>query len=101
MRCKSPVKFNDKGLPVSHQASHFQGRRKENTRFDPENVCCLCSGCHSYLGSNPAEHYQFQVKLLGQEKVDEVVLKSNMYRKKDRKSETLYWRARIKEDYAR
>ena len=35
-RCHSPVQVNDKGLPVTHQASHFQGRKKESTRFDEE-----------------------------------------------------------------
>lgn len=98
-RCGSSVKFNTKGLPVSHQASHFQGRRKENTRFDPDNVCTLCAGCHNYLGANPAEHYEFQVKRLGQKKVDELILKSNMYTKKDRKSEKLYWQHKLWEDY--
>lgn len=99
VRCHSAVKLNDRGLPVSHQASHFQGRRKENTRFDPDNVDTLCAGCHSYLGANPAEHYEFQVKLKGQDKVEEVVLKSNIYHKKDRRLEALFWQRRLKQDY--
>ena len=97
MRCGSPVKFNDKGMPVSHQASHFVGRRKEATRFDEENVDCLCGGCHMYFTANPAEHYQWQVNKKGQKTIDMLVLRSNQYQKKDRKMAHLYWTERLKE----
>jgi hypothetical protein len=97
MRCGSPVQLNAKGLPITHQASHFQGRRKEGTRFEPLNVDTMCSGCHSYLGANPAEHYACHVEHKGQEIVDALVLQSNMYHKKDRQAEKLYWRQKLKE----
>lgn len=96
LRCQSQVRVNDKGEPVSHQASHFQGRGKENTRFDPENVCTLCTGCHMYLTAHPAEHYAWQIARLGQQKVDDIVLRSNLYRKKDRKAEALFWKQELK-----
>lgn len=96
LRCKTPVQLNGKGLPVNLQASHFQGRGKENTRFDPDNVCALCMGCHAYFTAFPAEHYMWQVERLGQTKVDEVVLKSNMYCKKDRKLQAIFWRQELK-----
>lgn len=95
MRCGSPVQFNDKGMPVSHEASHFQGRRKEATRFDPENVDTMCAACHTYLGANPYEHVQFQVKLKGQRAVDAIILRSNGYKKRDDKMECIIWRAAI------
>lgn len=98
-RCGSPVRLNDKGLPVSHQASHFQGRGKESTRFDPLNVDTLCGGCHSYFGANPAEHTEWQVAQKGQSVVNDIVLRSNMYTKKDRVSEKLYWTQKVKDDY--
>ena len=97
MRCNSPVKFNDKGDPVSHQASHFQGRGKEATRFDPENVDCMCGGCHMYLGSMPYEHVQWQVKQKGQQAVDMIILRSNGYHKKDRKMSALIWEQAYKD----
>lgn len=97
MRCSSPVRLNTQGLPITHQASHFQGRRKEGTRFEPLNVDTLCGGCHSYLGSNPAEHYAWQVAQKGQTIVDNLVLQSNLYHKKDRLSEKIYWQAKLKE----
>lgn len=97
LRCLSSVKLNHKKMPVSHQASHFMGRRKENTRFDPENVCTLCSGCHLYFTAHPAEHYQWQVARLGETTVESLILRSNMYCKKDRTSEAIYWRQKLKE----
>lgn len=76
--------------------SHFQGRGKENTRFDPDNCVALCYGCHRYFTSHPAEHYIWQVERLGQAKVDSLVLKSNMYVKKDRKLQAMYWQQELK-----
>ena len=97
MRCHSPVRFNEKGLPVSHQASHFVGRRKESVRFDEENVDCLCGACHMYFTAHPAEHYLWQVERKGQKTVDAIVLRSNTYHKKDRQMAYLYWSERLKE----
>lgn len=96
LRCLSPVEFKN-GLPVSHQASHFQGRGKEATRFDQDNVCTLCMGCHMYFTANPAEHYQWQVERLGLARVTTLVLDSNGYKKKDRKMEVLIWRQALKD----
>lgn len=98
-RCHSKVLVNDKGLPVSHHASHFQSRRKESTRFDPENVDTLCGGCHQYFTANPGEHYEWQVKTKGQHKVDSLVLRSNFTQKKDRKLALIYWKQRLKDDF--
>lgn len=97
LRCASPVELNSKGLPVSHQASHFQGRGKENTRFSEENVCTLCMGCHMYFTAHPAEHYLWQVDRLGEKTVKELILWSNQYTKKDRQSQYLYWKQQLKE----
>lgn len=91
-RCHSPVQFNDKGDPVSHQASHFQGRRKENTRFDPENVDCLCGGCHKYFTAMPYEHVEWQKKTKGEKTVQAIIIRSNAYKKKDRKLEAMIWK---------
>lgn len=88
--------MNEKGMPVNLQASHFQGRGKESTRFDPENVCALCGGCHAYFTAYPAEHYMWQVHRLGQETVDAIILRSNFTTKKDRKMELIKWRAALK-----
>jgi hypothetical protein len=96
-RCHSPVRLNAKGEPVTHQASHFQGRGKEATRFDLENVDTLCGGCHMYFTAYPAEHYMWQVNQKGQQTVDQIVLRSNGYKKKDRKMELIIWREALKQ----
>jgi len=95
-RCHSPVKFNDRGLPVSHQASHFKGRAKEGTRFEPLNVDTLCGGCHRYFTAQPDEHVEWQIQTKGQEIVDKIRIQANTYHKKDRIAEKLYWQAEVK-----
>lgn len=79
--------------------SHFVGRGKESTRFDPENASAHCYGCHQYLTSYPDEHVKWKITQLGQEKVDALILKSNIYQKKDRVSEEMYWEQRLLKDF--
>lgn len=79
--------------------SHFVGRGKENTRFDPDNASAHCYGCHQYFTSHPLEHTAWKVAKVGQDKVDELRLKSAIYHKKDRKIEAMYWRQKLKEEY--
>lgn len=71
--------------------SHFQGRGKEGTRFEPDNCDALCYGCHRYFTAQPGEHYNWQVKRKGQARVDSLILQSNTYKKKQRKDEKLIW----------
>lgn len=98
LRCGSGVTFNDKGLPVTHQASHFFGRGKESTRFDEENVDTLCTGCHQEWGSADREAYRvFKIKQLGQRGFDLLTLRANTPGKKDRKMAHLYWSKRLYE----
>lgn len=79
----------------SLQCSHFQGRGKEATRFEPLNCDALCYGCHQYFTAHPAEHYAWQVMRKGQDIVDRLVLQSNTYKKKERRLEALYWRQEL------
>lgn len=85
MRCHSTVNLNDKGLPISHQASHYFGRSAENTRFDPDNVDCLCMGCHKIWGSDDKEGYRnFKISQLGEKGFKALMVRANTYCKKDR-----------------
>lgn len=77
--------------------SHFMGRGKEGTRFEPANCDALCYGCHQYFTSHPAEHYQWQVDKKSQALVDQLVVQSNTYKKKDRKMEKLIWTQALKD----
>lgn len=86
MRCSSPVLFNDKGLPVSHHNSHYFGRGRENTRYDPSNCICLCHGCHQHWGSADKEGYRnFMIKWLGEKGFEMLSIRAETYAKKDRK----------------
>ena len=87
-RCRTQYKPPTQAL----HCSHFQGRGKEGTRFEPLNADALCYGCHQYFTSHPAEHYAWQVARKGQKTVDMLVLQSNTYHKKDRKMEMIRWR---------
>lgn len=90
-RCKRKFTPPTSGL----HCSHFMGRAKENTRFNPLNACALCYGCHQYFTSHPLEHYEWQVERIGIDKVNNLRLWSNVYKKKDRKAEALYWQAEL------
>lgn len=98
MRCQSPVQFNDQGMPASHQNSHYFGRRKEGTRFEPDNCDTLCHGCHRYWEKEDREAYrQFKVKQLGEKRHTDLQLQANLYHKKDRSMERIKWRQALKD----
>jgi hypothetical protein len=98
VRCGSPVRFNEKGDPASHQASHYFGRGRENTRYDPENVDCVCMGCHRIWGSDDKEGYRrFKIEQLGQKGFELLALRASTYRKKDRKMALLISEFLLKE----
>lgn len=92
-RCRTPYTPPTMAL----HCSHFMGRGKEATRFDPENADALCYGCHQYFTSHPAEHYQWQIKRKGEATVNALVVRSNQYKKKDRKLEAMIWRQALKD----
>jgi hypothetical protein len=91
-RCLKNYEGHTQGL----HCSHFQGRAKESTRFEPLNADALCYGCHQYFTSHPAEHYEWQIKRKGQDVINQLVLLSNTYKKKDRLAEALYWTQELK-----
>jgi len=94
-RCKRCHKHYEPPTSALH-ASHFQGRGKEGTRFEPLNVDALCYGCHQYFTSQPGEHYRWQVEQKGQDIVDRLIVQSNTYKKKDRALERIIWTEAIK-----
>lgn len=77
--------------------SHFMGRGKENTRFDPENADALCYGCHQHFTSHPALHMEWQIQRKGQAAVDAIILRSSLYKKKDRVMEKIIWKKALED----
>lgn len=86
-RCHHKHEEGSQGL----HCSHFFGRGKESTRFDPNNCDALCFACHRLWGhGDEREIYKaFKIKQLGQKGFDLLELKSNTPCKKDREWELL------------
>lgn len=57
--------------------SHFHGRAKWGTRFDPFNCEALCYGCHSYLGGQPDIHQQEKITRVGQDEYNRLLIRAN------------------------
>jgi len=70
--------------------SHYWGRGRENTRYDPENCDALCghftsSQCHKkWEKEYKPEYEKFKIIQLGQEGFDRLRVAAHTYRKKDR-----------------
>lgn len=90
--------YGDKGI-TGLDASHFWGRGKENTRFDPLNVDAMCRNCHKWLGEHKTEYEAWKLNQIGQTQYDLLELRSNTYRKKERKLEAIFWKRRLRQDY--
>ena len=87
MRCGAlPTARQSDGLRVvGLQNSHYFGRRRESVRFDPDNCDALCGACHSLWEATDREDYRdFKIKQLGEERFEEMRIKSQQYHKRDR-----------------
>ena len=80
--------------------SHFWSRGRENTRFDPENCDTFCRYCHDYFGSNPGEYAEWKRKQLGDLAYDQLMVRANLYAKKDRIAAYIYSKALL-DDFLR
>ena len=65
------------GKEGSMQCCHYQGRGAWETRFLPENLFCLCMGCHSYLDGHKINFKEFYIEKRGQATYDMLVEKSH------------------------
>jgi len=59
------------------ECAHFMTRGSWSTRFDPDNVAALCTGCHFYLDSHPYEKVSWFEGYLGEGLAEIIRLKSN------------------------
>ena|SRR3990167_6733985 len=73
----------------SLHCSHFHGRGRESTRFDPENCNCLCFGCHRYFHSYPLEYVDWKRKKMGENEFKILEMRSNQYKKRDDKMDLI------------
>jgi 5-methylcytosine-specific restriction endonuclease McrA len=66
-RCHKQYAKGDGGL----HNSHYFGRIRYTTRFQPENCVALCFYCHKYFDeTNKKAYYEFKVKQLGLKKLN-------------------------------
>jgi len=83
------------------EASHYHGRRKESTRFDPMNVHSLCFSCHKRMGgytnSQNGEYDLWMKELLGEKEYKLLLLRANQSGKKDDVMNKIYIKELLKE----
>ena len=69
--CKAPRCTNRYEPPtMALHCSHFYGRGKWNTRFDPANAWSFCYGHHRYYDKHIGEYEALKIEELGQRQFD-------------------------------
>jgi hypothetical protein len=69
--------------PAGLHTSHFHSRRLKSVRFDPENAEAMCFACHAYLDTHPRVYAEWKRNHLGEERFEELRLRSQEIRKVD------------------
>ena len=85
-RCVYRVRCSGLASPEELDCSHWQKRRHEGTRHEPDNCDAVCRLCHSYVESDPegAKWLDgFKLRQLGKMRHDMVLLTANNVQKKD------------------
>ncbi len=77
--------------------SHFIGRTYKATRWLEDNCSCLCFGCHRHMEDFPAEYYDFMVKKLGSNRVEQLGIIARTKSKIDKPALTEYYKNKIKQ----
>ena len=86
---------NKRGL----ECSHYWGRGRENTRFDPEDCIALCTYHHRYSwghGDGRDRYTEFMKKRLGKN-FDLLRVRAHTYKKRDDKLDEIIIRELLKE----
>ena len=79
VRLRAEGKCEYCGRPTDRlECSHFHGRRKRSTRYDPDNAAGVDFTCHQYLGNNPYAHTEFFKKRLGSERFERLNIRAEM-----------------------
>lgn len=71
---------------LGSQNSHFQKRRHESVRFDPENCDWVCAKCHYFVETHPDGQKtleKWKLKQLGEQKYNWLMIRTQTYQKKD------------------
>src|SRR4030042_1340747 len=79
------------------QCSHYHSRRKRSVRWDEDNACLLCFGCHIYFHGEPLKATEFWKKRLGKKIFEIVNIRAENVHKMDLAAVGLYLKAKLKE----
>lgn len=82
--------------------AHCFGRGSHATRWEEDNACALCYGCHSYIDANPDEKREFFIERLGEETYEATRrLSKELYRgwKRDAKEIGKFFKNKFEEEY--
>ena len=63
------------------QCCHIFSRTYNNTRWDLDNLLCLCPKCHFYFHKNPIIFVEAVINILGKDKYDLLKEKRNQITK--------------------
>jgi len=78
--------------------AHFHGRSSKSVRWDEDNACALCLGCHSYLDSHPVEKVEFFRQRLGDEKFIHLdSRRRNTWPRPDKRLLDIYFQQKLRE----
>lgn len=86
--CQRCLRYYENGIGLD--CSHFWGRGRESTRFDPFNCVALCRACHQYFTSYPAEHDAWYRKRLGDQQFKLLMVRAHTVGRRDEKMTMLY-----------
>lgn len=91
--CQKNYRDNPQGL----HCSHYWGRGRENTRFDPENCIALCFYHHRLWGHGDERdsYTEYMVRRLGKQAFDKLKIRAYQYRKKDDKLILIYLKQKL------
>jgi 5-methylcytosine-specific restriction endonuclease McrA len=88
--CQRCGKHYDQPSQALH-CSHFYGRAKKATRFDPNNCVALCYGCHQYFEQRKnAEYADWMKERIGEGEFEALTRRANSYIKYDKAKEA-FW----------
>lgn len=102
------IKLRDKGVcqykfrcfgEEGSDNSHFQGRRKESVRNDPENCDLACRKCHAFVHTSEGAKVleEWKRNQLGDRRYKMLLVRANTTGKRDDFTTTLYIKELMKE----
>jgi len=76
----NPVRFNDKGFPISHNNGHFIGGRSQKMSlvFEESNQNCQCVPCNIKHNSDQDDYTKYMILTFGKEEVERLKALKNV-----------------------